>query len=114
MKKVVDMYLRTTTFPLFPMFCGTFLDIRSALIFIQVWKDCAVHKYHLFYYADVRDAWQAYLQTDENIIQRIAVAFLVRGPFCNPRVRPPSMQAGQDEITNNRLMTFRPRLVQYL
>ena len=61
-----------------------------------------------------RDTWQAYLQTEEKIIQGNAVAFLAHGPFCNPRVRPPSMQAGQDEITNNRLMTFSPRPVQCL
>ena len=46
--------------------------------------------------------------TEKKSRQRIAIAFLDHGSFCNPRARPPSMQAGQDEITNNGLMTFSP------
>ena len=119
------MYLRNTSMPLFPMVCGTFLDIKSALELIQSCVSCASHKHYLFFYADVhipvsgenmegRDAWQAYLQSGHQITQRVAVAFLDHGPFCNPQIRPPSMHAGVDEITNNRLMTFSPWPTQLL
>ena len=119
------MYLRTTSLPLFPMVCGSFLDIKSALELIQSCVSCASHKHYLFYYADVhipvvgesmegRDAWQAYLQSGHPITQRVAVAFFDHGPFCNPQIRPPTMHAGVDEITNNRLMTLSPRPTQLL
>ena len=121
----IDMYLRTTSMPLFPMICGTFLDIKSALELIQSCVSCASHKHYLFFYADVhipvsgenmegQDAWQAYLRSDHQLTQRVAVAFLDHGPFCNPQIRPPSFHAGVDEITHSQLMAFSPRPTQLL
>ena len=42
-KRAIDMYSRTTSMPLFPIVCRTFLDIKSALIVIQVSKYCSMH-----------------------------------------------------------------------
>ena len=47
------MYLHTTSLPFFPMVCGSFLHIKSALEFIQSCASFASHKHYLFYYADV-------------------------------------------------------------
>ena len=94
------MFLSVASLPLLPMLCGTLLDIKSALALTQSCVNCAAHKQYLFYYADVHipvrgqsregtDAWEAYLQSDHPIVQRVAVGFLDHGPFCNPQRRPP-------------------------
>ena len=56
---------------------------------------------------------EKYLRTTkQTITMRVAFAFLDHGSFCNPHVRLPSMCAGDDDITNIRLMCFSPRPVQ--
>ena len=122
LRKEIHLFLNVTSMPLFPMLCGTLLDIQSALALTQSCVNCAAHKQYLFYDADVHtpvrgqsregtDAWEAYLRYDRPIVQRVAVGFLDHGPFCNPQASLPSMNPHIGEIKNDRLMAFSPRPV---
>ena len=94
-RKAVDMFVRATTLPSFTQTTCVFLDIYSALRFIQISTSVAAERRCLFYDADI---YRPYgdpglnLSWDTTTVRtsvRIAIGFLDFSEICSPGIRSP-------------------------